>query len=55
MVGQEGKAMTDIHDRGKVLIRGEYWNAVSNSPIPSGKTVQVIRVEEGLKIRVKEI
>jgi membrane-bound serine protease (ClpP class) len=55
MIGQEGKAMADIYEEGKVLIRGEYWNAVSDSKISSGRTVQVIRVEEGLKIRVKEI
>jgi membrane-bound serine protease (ClpP class) len=54
MVGEVGKAVTDIHEGGKVLIRGEYWNAVSDRPIGSGKTVKVLKVEDGLKVHVEE-
>src|ERR1043166_6143531 len=33
MVGEEGTAKTDIHNHGKVLVHGEYWNASSDRPI----------------------
>ena len=36
MRGEEGLAVTDIHEEGKVLIHGEYWNAVSDVPVTRG-------------------
>ena len=54
MIGEEGMAKTDINPEGKVLVHGEYWNALSNRPIPSGSRVRVVRVH-GLKIEVEPI
>jgi membrane-bound serine protease (ClpP class) len=54
MIGEEGSATTDIHNEGKVLVRGEYWNASSDRPIPAGTRVRVVRVQ-GLKIDVEPI
>ena len=54
MVGEEGTAKTDIHNEGKVLVHGEYWNASSNRPIPAGARVRVVRVQ-GLKIEVEPV
>lgn len=53
MVGEIGKAVTDIHETGKVFIKGEYWNASSEKPVEKGKDIKVIRVE-GLKLKVEE-
>jgi membrane-bound serine protease (ClpP class) len=49
--GEVGVAVTDIGDGGKVFIHGEYWNARSDSVIPKGEKVRVIRVE-GLQVAV---
>jgi len=45
MAGEEGRAVTDLFTEGKVLIRGEYWNAFSDKAIEKGSRVRVIRVE----------
>ena len=37
MAGEEGEAVTDIFEEGKVLIHGEYWSAVSDAPVAKGK------------------
>jgi membrane-bound serine protease (ClpP class) len=54
MIGEEGVAKTNIHQDGKVLVHGEYWNASSDRPIPSGARVRVVRVH-GLKVEVEEL
>lgn len=52
MVGERGTAVTDIDGEGKVFVHGEYWDAWSREPIPRGKTVEVVRLEN-LKIEVR--
>lgn len=51
LTGEVGVAMTDLANEGKVLVHGEYWNARSDSVIPKGERVRVIRVD-GLWIHV---
>jgi membrane-bound serine protease (ClpP class) len=53
MFGETGIAKTDIHTEGKVFVHGEYWNAFSDRPIPSGARVRVTKVH-GLKIEVEQ-
>jgi membrane-bound serine protease (ClpP class) len=53
MVGRTVPALTLINAQGgKVWIEGEYWNAVSDSPVESGQPVEVIGLS-GLTLRVK--
>ncbi len=52
MIGERGVAKTDIHNEGKVLVHGEYWNASSEKPIPAGTAVRVVKVHD-LKIQVE--
>ena len=54
MVGETGKAVTDVYETGKVFIKGEYWNASSEKPVEKGKDIKVVSVE-GLKIKVENI
>jgi membrane-bound serine protease (ClpP class) len=54
MVGEEGTAVTDIHETGKVFIKGEYWDALSDAHVEKGRKVRIVKVE-GLKIKVEEI
>jgi membrane-bound serine protease (ClpP class) len=53
MIGEVGVAKTDVHEEGKVLVRGEYWNASADRPIPAGAHVRVIKAQ-GLKIEVEQ-
>ena len=54
MRGEEGLAITDIHEEGKVLILGEHWNAISDVPVTKRSKIRVIRVEH-LKVRIETI
>jgi membrane-bound serine protease (ClpP class) len=51
LIGELGDAVTDIRERGKVIVQGAYWNAVSAGPIARGDKVRVIRVD-GLSVEV---
>jgi len=47
------QAITEINgNSGKVFVDGEYWNAVSDSPIESGAPVEIIEMQ-GLILKVK--
>ncbi len=53
LIGMQAVAKTDIHKEGQVFMRGEYWSAWSDEPVPKGEQVTVIAVE-GLKVKVKK-
>ena len=55
MIGSFGNATTSLYPSraGKVFIRGEYWNAMTDEPIHEGDSVEVVAVE-GLRLRVKK-
>lgn len=55
MIGSFGNATTSLYpsQAGKVFIRGEYWNAMTDEPIHEGDSVEVVAVE-GLRLRVKK-
>ena len=53
MIGAVGETASEVFGRGKVIIRGEYWDACSKAPIGKGRPVKVVRVN-GLKIEVEE-
>ena len=52
LVGMVGEALTDINPKGKVLVQGTYWNAVSDTPISKGQEI-IVEGVEGLKLKVK--
>jgi membrane-bound serine protease (ClpP class) len=54
MIGVVGESASAVFGRGKVIIRGEYWDAYSKAPIVQGRPVKVVRVN-GLKIEVEEV
>ncbi len=45
MIGQTGVAVGPLSPSGKVFVHGEYWDAVSVSPISDGLPVRVTAVE----------
>lgn len=53
MIGRTVNALSRIDSAGgKVFIEGEYWNAVSETPVEEGKAVEIAAVE-GLTLKVK--
>ena len=54
MIGLIGVADSDIHESGRVRIRGEYWAARAPSSVLAGKTVKVLAVEN-LTLIVEEV
>jgi len=52
MIGKQVEALAPIDaEHGKVFIEGEYWNAVSDTPVPAGQVVEVVGIN-GLTLRV---
>src|SRR5581483_11684573 len=45
MLGETGIVLSAVAPEGKVFIRGEYWDAISPVPIPSGARVRVTAVD----------
>jgi membrane-bound serine protease (ClpP class) len=54
MVGLIGIADSDIQQRGRVKVRGEYWTAYSAGPIAAGRSVRILAVEN-LRVKVEEV
>jgi len=52
MVGQIGSAVTALEPAGKIFVHGEYWDAVSSSPVAAGARVRVTAIA-GLQLKVE--
>jgi membrane-bound serine protease (ClpP class) len=52
LLNEIGEARTALAPAGKVFVHGEYWDAVSSSPVDEGGEVRVIAVD-GMKLRVE--
>jgi len=53
MMGLTTRALSRIDAAGgKVFIEGEYWNAVSDTPVEAGQPVEIVGIE-GLTLKVK--
>ena len=53
LLGETGVAKSTIDPQGKVFIHGEYWDAISDEPIPEGTRVKAIEVNN-IVIKVKK-
>lgn len=54
LIGEEGEAITDISPEGKVFVHGEYWDAISESPIKKGERV-VVKEMKKFKLLVTKV
>lgn len=53
LMGKTVKALTDISPQGgKVFVEGEYWNALSDTPIEQGRDVVIVALN-GLTLKVE--
>jgi len=51
LVGEIGRAHTDINPEGSVAVHGEFWTATSDEPVPVGSKVRVVEVNR-LELKV---
>ena len=56
IIGMTGKSTTRLDPKGKVFVRGEYWNVELTDPgagpVEEGEAVKVVGVD-GLELRVQ--
>jgi membrane-bound serine protease (ClpP class) len=52
MIGESGRAVTEINPDGRVFVHGEYWDARSAEPIARDAAVKVVRVDRHLRLEV---
>jgi membrane-bound serine protease (ClpP class) len=52
MVGEIGSAVTALEPAGQIFVHGEYWDAVSSSPVAAGARVRVTAIA-GLQLKVE--
>ncbi len=52
LIDARGEARTEVHDEGVVYVAGESWTARSETPIPAGSPIRVLR-REGLILEVE--
>ncbi len=52
LLNELGQARTALAPAGTIFVHGEYWDAVSSSPVESGAEVRVVAID-GLKLRVE--
>ena len=45
MIGETGSAVTPLAPEGKVMVRGEYWDAVAPGPVGAGARVRVTGIK----------
>lgn len=53
MAGLRGETLTEVYRDGQIFVRGEYWSAYADEPIPAGETVEVVRMAQGLRLEVR--
>ena len=54
LVGQVGEARTAVHDDGSVQVGGELWSARSETSIPAGSSIRVVR-RDGFVVVVEKV
>ena len=55
LIGEIGKAQTDLTPEGKVFVHGEIWDAEAPENITKGSKVEVTEVLKNLKIKVTKV
>jgi len=52
LIGEVGKAITDLSTEGQVFLHGEIWSAESEEPVAKGEKVVVVGIQ-GLRLKVR--
>lgn len=54
LIGEIGVAQSALAPAGKVVVHGEFWDAVSTIPVPAGEQI-IVRKVDGLTLRVDPV
>ena len=54
MIDTVGVVQTPLAPQGKILVRGEYWDAIASTPLEPGVQVRVTKVD-GLTLQVEPV
>ena len=54
MIGEIGMVLNDLNPEGRIFVHGEYWNAVSSTPIAAGQQARVLAVDH-LQLAVEPV
>jgi len=52
LIGETGQAVTALEPGGKIFVRGEYWDCLSEEPLAAGEPVVVTGID-GMVLRVR--
>jgi membrane-bound serine protease (ClpP class) len=52
LLNELGQARTALTPGGTVFVHGEYWDAISSTPLEPGDPIRVVSID-GLKLRVE--
>ena len=57
IIGEKGECTITIKKskKGKVLVHGEVWEAVSDNPVSKGKVIIVVELMDRMTLKVKEV
>jgi membrane-bound serine protease (ClpP class) len=53
LVGARGIVRQRVDGEGVVFVHGEYWTAVSTDPLEAGASIEVVRLEPRMRLRVR--
>ena len=55
LVGEIGVVRAALPDGARIFVHGELWEAVSDVVLTAGTRVEIVRVEPGLRLRVRPV
>ena len=55
LIGERGRAVTDVLGTGRVFVHGEYWDAVAEEPVPAGQAIEVIAMASMMRLQVRSV
>lgn len=55
LIGEHGRAISAVHDSGKVFVHGEYWEAVAAEAVVAGSEIEVVGLEDQMRLRVRAV
>lgn len=55
MIGKKAEVVEPVdQQRGRIFVNGEYWNAISEEPIPANESCEIVAID-GLTVTVKPL
>lgn len=54
IIGEIGRAVTDVGAEGRVYVHSEYWSATAEAPVSAGDQVRVVAVDR-MVLRVEKL